>query len=68
MSAQPPKNDTDKDHAQSQPPIDNETDSTHMGATEDQVVRLTPPTEALDKLIDNPYDDNPDIDDELTPG
>ena len=44
--------------------------SAHMGATEEQVVPVAPPTEALDKLIDRPGKSgaSPVTDDELTSG
>ena len=44
--------------------------SAHMGATEEQVIPIAPPTEALEKLIDPPGKKSvpPATDDELTPG
>ncbi len=49
-----------------------EMDSEHMGASEDQVIPLTPPTEALEKLNDDPSGRDEDIqqsaNQELTPG
>ena len=68
MTNRPSQNRASADNKRTNAPNDTEHDSAHMGATEDQVVPLTPPTEAIDKLVDNPYDDNPDRADELTPG
>jgi hypothetical protein len=46
-------------------------DSVHMGATESQVIQTSPPTEALDKLLNEPSrpdDDSQTSNDQLTPG
>ena len=44
--------------------------SAHMGATEEQVIPIAPPTEALEKLIDPPGKKSAPVPmgDELTPG
>ena len=62
--------------ADKNPPVDKpkteaeESGSAHMGATEEQVIPLTPPTEALEKLMDDSADSKPqqNADDGLTPG
>jgi len=50
-----------------------EENSAHMGATEDQVIPMTPPTDALEALSDRPADpedaqDTIAANNELTPG
>lgn len=60
-------------HRSSEPTSGLKDEDNHMGATENQVIPNNPPTEALDKLNDQPksHADNPNeftANDELTPG
>jgi hypothetical protein len=52
------------------PGVEGSEGQAHMGAVEDQVIREKPPTDAIDKLLDSPgeEDDNHAPNDELTPG